>query len=290
MMLVRHWLGIICNAILELTSSWLPIILTSIFGATVLNVDLLHYWQKDDWVEELTRKGVPCLDYVHIIGMLRIPICHEIWAICTHCVNMSAYNVFLIGLYLPCCIPFVILILWYGEVMTRATYLIREAMKHKPPDLIMTKLKKFAKLTAKGLDNACRGILQFIKKAYFLLPLFQWPTSVQSHSYCFRATPSEVAHLLSFDTEGDALVTLDNCTTNHVFGDEADFHGSIIPMDPVEVTGLGEGTAMGYGNVKLKFICNQGITHSKILYDVWHLPSASVRMILVPQLDLQMKK
>jgi len=61
-------------------------------------------------------------------------------------------------------------------------------------------------------------------------------------------------------------------------------------MDPVEVTGLGEGTAMGYGNVKLKFICNQGITHSKILYVVWHLPSASVRMILVAQLDVQMEK
>ena len=61
-------------------------------------------------------------------------------------------------------------------------------------------------------------------------------------------------------------------------------------MDPVEVTGLGEGTAMGYRNVKLKFICNQVVTHSMILYDVWHLTSASVRVIVVPQLDVQMEK
>jgi len=61
-------------------------------------------------------------------------------------------------------------------------------------------------------------------------------------------------------------------------------------MDSVEVTSLGEGTAMDYRNMKLKFICNQGITHSKILYEVWHLPSASVKMILVPQLDVQREK
>jgi len=61
-------------------------------------------------------------------------------------------------------------------------------------------------------------------------------------------------------------------------------------MDPINVTGLGDGTATGYGNVKLEFTGDNGKRYKRILYNVWYLPSASVRMISIPQLDLQVEE
>ena len=43
-------------------------------------------------------------------------------------------------------------------------------------------------------------------------------------------------------------------------------------MDPVEITGLGEGRAVGYGNVKLLFIADDGSKVTKMLQNVWYLP------------------
>ena len=83
---------------------------------------------------------------------------------------------------------------------------------------------------------------------------------------------------------------MDNCATNHIFGDRNDFIGDIIPMDPVEVMGLGEGSAVGYGNVKVRYQCNAGKVHDKVLCEVWYLPSATIHMISVLQLDLQLDK
>jgi len=58
---------------------------------------------------------------------------------------------------------------------------------------------------------------------------------------------------MPFNNISGSIIALDNCATNHIFGDESDFHGGIIPMDPINITGLGDGTATGYGNVKLDF-------------------------------------
>ena len=76
-----------------------------------------------------------------------------------------------------------------------------------------------------------------------------------------------------------------NCALNHIFGDPNDFIGGIMPMEPVKVTGLGEAQATGYGNVSIKFRCNEGKRHEHILHDVWYLPGAAIRMISIPQLD-----
>ena len=58
---------------------------------------------------------------------------------------------------------------------------------------------------------------------------------------------------MPFDNTSETIIALNNCATNHIFSDETDFHGGIIPMDPIKVTGLGDGTVTGYGNVKLDF-------------------------------------
>ena len=64
MVLVRHVKNIACNAINELTSLWLPLILGFIFIIAVIwgimNVELSHHWEKGDWVEELAQKDLPC--------------------------------------------------------------------------------------------------------------------------------------------------------------------------------------------------------------------------------------
>ena len=83
---------------------------------------------------------------------------------------------------------------------------------------------------------------------------------------------------------------MDNCATSHIFGDRNDFISDIIPMDPVEVTGLGEGSAVGYGNIKVRYQHDAGKVHDNILCKVWYLPSATICMISVPQLDLQLNK
>ena len=56
--LIRQVQNIASNAISELTSLWLPLILGFIFVIAVIwgimNIDLTHHWEKEDWVEELT--------------------------------------------------------------------------------------------------------------------------------------------------------------------------------------------------------------------------------------------
>ena len=85
-----------------------------------------------------------------------------------------------------------------------------------------------------------------------------------------------VAQLVSFDGDSNTLVTMDNCASNNIFGDPQDFIGGFMPMEPVEVTRLGEAQATGYGNVSIKFRCNEGKQHEKILHDVWYLPGAAI--------------
>ena len=100
--------------------------------------------------------------------------------------------------------------------------------------------------------------MQFIMQTYLLLMLFQYPASAFVNLHCLKVEPNNVACQLSFGNEDDTFITLDNCATNHIFGDEADFHGGVIPMNPIDITGLGEGTATGHGNVKLEFMCDKG--------------------------------
>ena len=142
----------------------------------------------------------------------------------------------------------------------------------------------------KGLDHVCKQTLHCLKITYLLPLLSHSSTTVLTNPCCFHAESADTPHLVSFANQGEAHTALNNCATKHVFGDEADFHGGIIPMDPIDVMGLGKGTATGYGNVKLEFTCNQGKHHSKILYNIWYLPSASVRMTSIPQLDEQMEQ
>jgi len=93
------------------------------------------------------------------------------------------------------------------------------------------------------------------------------------------------SHLVSFDSDDTTLIAMDNCASNHIFGDPTDFIGGIIPMDPIDVTGLGNVQATGYGNVSIAFRCDKGQQHNKILHNVWYSPSAPIRMISIPQLD-----
>ena len=85
-------------------------------------------------------------------------------------------------------------------------------------------------------------------------------------------------------------IEMDNCATSHIFGDRNDFIGDIIPMEPVEVMGLGEGSAV-YGNVKVRYQCDAGKVHmAKYYVKGWHSPLATICMISVSQLDLQLNK
>ena len=63
MILIRHFQNIACNAS-ELTSFWLLLILGFIFVIAVIwgimNINLTHHWEKEDWVKELTWKNLPC--------------------------------------------------------------------------------------------------------------------------------------------------------------------------------------------------------------------------------------
>ena len=96
MILVRHVQNIACNGMNELTSFWLPLILSFIFVRAVIweimNVDLSHHWEKEDWVKELTRKDLPRWNYEPTSQ--RISICHELWMILSCCININAYNAF----------------------------------------------------------------------------------------------------------------------------------------------------------------------------------------------------
>ena len=83
-------------------------------------------------------------------------------------------------------------------------------------------------------------------------------------------------------------MALDNCASNHIFHDESDFIGAVVPMDPIDIAGLGKGQAIGYGNVKLSFRDDSGTFQHKILKNVWHVPGASVRILSVEQLDLSL--
>jgi len=120
--------------------------------------------------------------------------------------------------------------------------------------------------------------------------LLQMPTSTLSEPCCLQARLNDIVNLMPFNDISGSIIALDNCATDHIFGDETDFHRGIIPMDPINVTGLGDGTATGYGNDKLDFTGDNDERHIKILYNVWYLPSASIQMISIPQLDLQVKE
>jgi len=112
---------------------------------------------------------------------------------------------------------------------------------------------------------------------------------VTARPCCLKSSVTErLAHLVAFNESFDMYIAMDNCATNHIFGDRNDFFGDIIPMDPVEVMGLGEGSAVGYSNVKVRYQCDAGKVHETVLHKVWYLPSATIRMISVPQLDLQL--
>jgi len=106
MMLVRYWLCIICNAIIKLTSSWLPTILAFIFQATVVggvfNVNCITGKTMTGWKSQQERMGL-AWTMSSSLAHRGYQYVNKIWAICSCCVNMSPYNVFLIRLYLPCC-------------------------------------------------------------------------------------------------------------------------------------------------------------------------------------------
>jgi len=163
-------------------------------------------------------------------------------------------------------------------------------MNRDPPDPFIPAMKKFMRQTTKGLTRHSNRLLQQLKRTYLLMLLFQVPTLTLSKPCCLRARINDIVHLIPFDNTSRSIIALDNCATNHIFGDESNFHGGIIPMDPIDVTGLGDGTATGYGNVKLEFTRDNGKRYRRILYSTWYLPSASVRMISIPQLDLQVKE
>ena len=79
--------------------------------------------------------------------------------------------------------------------------------------------------------------------------------------YLLCSSVDIIAQLVSFDGDSNTLVAMDNCTSNHIFGDPNDFIGGIMPKEPVEVTGLGEAQATGYRNLSIKFRCNEGTWH-----------------------------
>ena len=174
------------------------------------------------------------------------------------CVNINAYNVFLLGLYLPRLLPFLTLIIWYGETMTRAACLILHTMNCTPPNPIIPATKNFMRQMIKGLTRHSNRLVQWLKRTYLLMLLLQVPTLTLSKPCCLRAGINDIVNLIPFDDTRGSIVALDNCATNHIFGDESDFHGGIIPMDPIDVTGLGDGTATGYGNIKLEFTGDNG--------------------------------
>jgi len=76
--------------------------------------------------------------------------------------------------------------------------------------------------------------------------------------YLLHSSVDTVAQLVSFDGDSNTLVAMDNCALNLIFGDPHDFIGSIMPMEPVKVTGLGEAQATEFRTVSIKFRCNEG--------------------------------
>ena len=80
----------------------------------------------------------------------------------------------------------------------------------------------------------------------------------QTGKYLLHSTVNAAAHLMSFDNNSNTLIAMDNCTSNHIFGDPHDFKGGIMPMDPIKVIVLGKAQAMDYGNVSIKFRCDKG--------------------------------
>jgi len=113
---------------------------------------------------------------------------------------------------------------------------------------------------------------------------------LQQQHYSLKSTTDALSSLVSFDTDSNTLIVMDNCASNHIFGDPQDFIGGITPKAPVNVTGLGEAQATGYGNVIITFKCDKGQQHAKVLHNMWYSPSVPIRMISISQLDADLAK
>ena len=166
--------------------------------------------------------------------------------------------------------PFANLILWYAKVMTQATYLILDAIQREPPDPILPAKRTFTNMTIRGLDGASKNMMRCCKRTYLLLLLLLCSRSTLCTHCCFWAETDDQVNLMSFDNQCNTIIALDNCATNHIFCDENSFHGSIVPMDPIKVMGLGNSMATGNGNVKLAFTGDDGKWHNKMLYNAWY--------------------
>jgi hypothetical protein len=216
------------------------------------------HWSKTRWIIEQRKFHRPIL-----------ALCPLEYGVYSDVVNLDRFNLFLLGIHYYSSLAIlssIVLIQDLSWMFTRAlqdvvTIYFSKRPK-KPPDIVFDK-------------SVIKDKLSVAEDTSF----------VACTSTLSRGLDDSDIYNDHFDTEDTFVVGLDSLCSRHLFPDKSDFVSTIIPIEHLEVQGVGGGIkAIGKGTVRIRFRCDQGILHDKLLRNAYFAPTCPVRLISIPQL------